>query len=158
MDKDQSKIGEILVRQGLLSSGKLELALEIQKTSGEFFGSVVIKKGWVTESQFLSALSKQYDIPYLEIQLDDVDWDVATQHVSALMAGGCFPFRQDQGSVSVAISNPLDAWTMSLIESKSRGRVISLFLTTQSKIDQLVFEFRKIAISHQKKDWRDGIR
>ena len=42
-----SKLGEILVEEGLLTEGQLDLALTIQKTSKSFLGDIILKKEWV---------------------------------------------------------------------------------------------------------------
>lgn len=137
------KLGEILVMDGLLSNDQLNLALEIQKKTGEFFGNILTKKNWVTESQLLRALGKQFDIPYASLDFDEIDWTAPAHYVSSLMGEHCFPFREDKGSVGVAISNPLDVWTISLIESHAKGRQVRLFLSPQSKIDMAINEFRR---------------
>ena len=42
------RLGEILVSKGLISEEQLQQALEIQKQTGSYIGSVLIQQGWVS--------------------------------------------------------------------------------------------------------------
>lgn len=144
MSRKGMKLGEILVQDGLLTTGQIELALEIQKSTGQFFGNILLQKGWITERQLLNALSEQFDIPFIEFNNALVDWSVPSQYSSSLMQDRCcIPFKQDRVSVTAAISDPLDAWAISEIESQSRGRQVQLVLAARKDILQALEEFRR---------------
>lgn len=144
MSRKGKKVGEILVEDGILTAGQIELALEIQKATGQFLGNILVQKGWVTERQLLNALSEQFDIPFIEFDTKLVDWTVPSQYSSSLMNERCcFPFKQDRVTVTAAISDPLDAWAISEIETQSRGRQVQLVLATKRDITQVLEEFRK---------------
>ncbi len=62
-----SKLGELLVKEGIITPSQLEEALEYQKLHGGRLGSILIKLGFATEDQVTSILSRQYGYPYINL-------------------------------------------------------------------------------------------
>ena len=60
-----SRLGEILVKNNLISRDQLAKALEEQKLSGDQarLGSILIKQNLISEQNLTSFLSKQYGVP-----------------------------------------------------------------------------------------------
>ncbi len=65
---EKVRLGEILVRQKLLSEEQLNLALAEQKRSGRKLGRVFVEQGFVTEEQIGEAVAKQLNIPYINLK------------------------------------------------------------------------------------------
>ena len=57
------KLGEMLIKAGLLTPQKLEDALEYQKTHGGKLGLNLINLGIVKETEITRVLSQQYGVP-----------------------------------------------------------------------------------------------
>jgi type IV pilus assembly protein PilB len=70
-----NRLGELLVRNNLITKEQLVTALEEQKNSGGQLriGSILIKNGHITETELTSFLSKQYGVPSINLQEFDVD-------------------------------------------------------------------------------------
>jgi MSHA biogenesis protein MshE len=66
---EKVRLGEILVKQKLLSDEQLKAALDEQKKTGRRLGRVFIEKGFVTEEQISQALARQLDIPFVNLKL-----------------------------------------------------------------------------------------
>jgi type IV pilus assembly protein PilB len=62
-----SRLGDILVQQGALTSEQLHQALEQQSSSRERLGSVLINNGWATEEQITEARAVQMDVAYISV-------------------------------------------------------------------------------------------
>src|SRR6266511_2374692 len=65
--------GEILVNEGLVSKEQLEEALELQKSTGDFLGGILLELGYITETDIVKTLSVQYQLPFLRPTLYDLD-------------------------------------------------------------------------------------
>lgn len=61
-----SRIGEQLVRSGLITADQLAQANEAQKTGGGFIGTYIVKLGFMGDEDLLQTLSKQFGVPILE--------------------------------------------------------------------------------------------
>ncbi len=142
--KSWKKLGEILIAAGLISPKQLEEALQEQRKSGEFLGETLQRLEWVTEEQILEALSDQFKIPFQRLQPSEVDWAVAGQFSkTVLFDRNCIPFRADEESITVALSDPLDAWAVSELERQARGKKIHLVLGRREEISALLKEHRR---------------
>ena len=73
---EKVRLGEILVRQKLLTEEQLALALSEQKRSGRRLGRVFIERGFVTEEEISEALAKQLQIAYINLKYYHIKPDV----------------------------------------------------------------------------------
>ncbi|QLY26816.1 type IV-A pilus assembly ATPase PilB [Bdellovibrio sp. KM01] len=67
------KIGEILVKQGLLKSDQLAHAVEEQKKSGARLTGVITQLGYLKENQILRAMEKHFAVPGVEVSSFEID-------------------------------------------------------------------------------------
>jgi MSHA biogenesis protein MshE len=66
--KKRIRIGDLLVEHKLISEGQLMAALADQKTSGRKLGQVLIDNKYISEDKFLDFLSRQLDVPYIDLK------------------------------------------------------------------------------------------
>ena len=59
LTRTQCRIGEILFKDGLITSEQLQLALQEQSKSGGFLGSIMVKLGFIEEEALFSSLSRR---------------------------------------------------------------------------------------------------
>ena len=69
------RIGELLVKQNLLTTEQLRKAREEAKTHGQRLGAQITKLGFLQENQLSEFVAKQYGVP--DINLDEFDIDPA---------------------------------------------------------------------------------
>jgi type IV pilus assembly protein PilB len=60
------KIGEILVKEGLITPEQLNQAVDAQQSSGDLLGSVITKLGFIDEIVLVEFLSKQFQSPAID--------------------------------------------------------------------------------------------
>ena len=68
-----AKLGEILVRENLISAQHLREALDYQREHGGRLGYTLVKMGLVTDDMITAVLSRQYGIPSVNLDLFQVD-------------------------------------------------------------------------------------
>jgi MSHA biogenesis protein MshE len=61
------RLGDLLVEHKLISEAQLSSALEEQKKSGRKLGRVLIENGYVKEDDLLNLLSRQLDVPFVDL-------------------------------------------------------------------------------------------
>src|SRR5262244_3590085 len=102
-----SRLGELLVRENLISLAQLQKAQEEAKKSGSRLGYALTKLGYIAESDLTNFLSKQYGVPsinLLDIEIDPdvlklIPKDVAKKHL-------CIPINRAGASLIVAMADP----------------------------------------------------
>ena len=103
------RLGDILVRDGLISKEQLNSALAEQKTSGHRLGYVLVKLGIIQELEVTKVLAKQYRMPAVDLSRFEVDpkiiklipANVAQKHL-------VLPLRRVGRMLTVAMTNPTD--------------------------------------------------
>jgi type IV pilus assembly protein PilB len=70
------KIGEMLVKEGLVTLEQLNQALEAQQQSGDLLGSILIRLGFVEEGVMLEFLSKQFQLPAVDPMKLSIEKDI----------------------------------------------------------------------------------
>ena len=61
------RLGELLVRENLISLQQLQKAQEEQRKTGGRIGSLLVKQGAIAEGDLTNFLSKQYGVPALSL-------------------------------------------------------------------------------------------
>ncbi len=69
-------LGDILVRDGLISASDIALIAKFQEEQGIRFGEAAVRLGLVSEAGLMQALSRQYDYPYLDRGDDSISAEV----------------------------------------------------------------------------------
>src|SRR3990167_6283148 len=58
-NNQKSRLGQLLIDKGLISSAQLDSAIKLQLTSNKRLGEILIEQGLVSERQLAKALKKQ---------------------------------------------------------------------------------------------------
>jgi type IV pilus assembly protein PilB len=67
MDNPRVRLGELLVRAGLITGRQLDVALAEQRRVGKRLGSLLVETGLVSETQVTQILSQQLSIPWVSL-------------------------------------------------------------------------------------------
>ena len=101
------KLGEILVREGLITLDQLKKALMEQKGTGMRLGYTLVKLGFVEETEVTKMLARQYRMPAVDLSRFEVDPkiikllppDIAVKHT-------VLPLKREGRTLTVAIVDP----------------------------------------------------
>ncbi len=102
------RLGEILLEKKLITPPALEHALLEQKKSGDLLGRVLIRLGYISESQLLEGLAEHLQLPIVHMKQLSID-DQAIKKVPVRFAWHyrCMPVRLKGKRVTLAMSDPL---------------------------------------------------
>ena len=143
VNKGKKRLGEILIEKGLLTAERLALALGEQVITKELLGTILVRRKWIKEEDLLAALSEQHNLPLVDLKNRQIDWNIIKYFSSSLIFDcHCVPFARDEHSVTMAISNPFDAWTIKRAEDEARGLELKLALASQEDIDDVIKRYQ----------------
>lgn len=102
-----SRIGDLLVRTGLITPEQLQKASEAQKTNGGFVGSQLVKLGFISETDLVQIMSQQYGVPVVELSSYSFD-EAAVQLIPHNLAvkHGLVPLVKKDTTLTVAMTDP----------------------------------------------------
>ncbi len=107
MADDNSRLGELLVKEQLITPLQLRKAMDTQRGSGGRLGHELTKLGYIDENELTSFLSKQYGVPSVnlgDIELDPdvlklISKEVVTRHQ-------VIPVNRSGNTLIVAMADP----------------------------------------------------
>lgn len=138
------RLGEILIAKKLITEAQLNVALIDQQLSKEFLGSILVRRKFIAEDELLKALAEQFQIPYVRLKDQYIDWNVAMRFSSSLVVDhACLPIHQDEKGITVAITNPLDAGIVSKAEAEAKGDRIRLILVAPQEMNEAIKSYRQ---------------
>jgi type IV pilus assembly protein PilB len=76
METPRIRLGELLVRAGLVTAEQLEEALAEQRRNGRRLGSLLVESGLVSETQVTQILSQQLSVPWVSLHHIDFSRDL----------------------------------------------------------------------------------
>ena len=101
------KIGELLVQENKINLDQLEKAKIEQKNHGGRLGATLVKLGYIQESDLSDFVSKQYQIPSIDLSAFEVDAEI----VKLIPKDVCekhlvFPISKAGDTLVVAMADP----------------------------------------------------
>ncbi|MCD6277428.1 type IV-A pilus assembly ATPase PilB [candidate division WOR-3 bacterium] len=138
------QLGRLLVNAGLISEDQLSKALEEQKKTAEKIGSILIKHDYIDEDTLLKFLSKQFRVPSISIEPQDVDPEVV-KLIPPDMANRyeVFPIRRKGRTLILGMVNPGDITAMDAIKFAT-GLEVEPVVIAHSKMKALLEKFYKV--------------
>ncbi len=148
--KDQSgagktKIGEILSKEGQITSMQLDEALKIHKRTGERLSSVLLNKGYIDPDTIINVLGRLYN--YNVIKFSDIRPSPEVLELFPYeMAKGSmvFPLEITGDDLSIAMVEPTDTTVVEDLQRKI-GKTLQVFVSTENDVIQAFRDFYKIS-------------
>lgn len=127
------KIGEILVKQGLLKPDQLSSAIEEQKKSGQKLTSAIVQLGLLKENQILRALEKHYAVPGVDVNSFDIDQSLTPLVPKEVCEKyTLIPLQKAGTTLVVAFSDPSNIMVKEDLRFISRHRIQAVVGTEMS--------------------------
>jgi type IV pilus assembly protein PilB len=103
------KIGELLLKEGLINQQALDKALQEQKQSGFRVGYNLVKLGFVNEVELTRMLARQYRMPAVDLTNFEVDQRIAKLIPAELAQRHLvLPLKREGRTLTVAMADPSD--------------------------------------------------
>ncbi|MGZ8374665.1 MAG: GspE/PulE family protein [Nitrospira sp.] len=163
----RTSLAEILVDQGMLTTGMVEDVLRRLKGVPAALGQMLISEGLLSEDQLAQALAVQYSLPYdplKEFQVDSRYYE--TISVKLMQRFPFIPIAERDGVLTIAIADPQNVLRLDELELLI-GKPLELIVSPKSAIlsaldrgagsrqalRELEVEYRSVLV---KEDDRDG--
>jgi type IV pilus assembly protein PilB len=108
-----SKLGDLLLKENLISQQQLKEALEHQRVSGGRLGNCLIKLGFVTDDEITAILSRQYGVPSINLSFFDIDPSVVKLiPVETAQKYQILPLSRVGSTLTIAMIDPTNVFAM----------------------------------------------
>ena len=108
-----AKLGEILVRENLISPQNLREALDYQRAHGGRLGFNLVKLGLISDDMITAVLSRQYGIPSVNLELFNIDpavIDLIPQEVA--QKHSVLPLSRVGATLTLAMVDPTNVFAL----------------------------------------------
>lgn len=101
------RIGELLVKYGIITDAQLQEALKLQKKEGKKLGEILSELGYLSSEQLIWVLSEQIDIPYVDVQSEMLDEELLNSYPREILdTNTILPLYATTDVVYVALGDP----------------------------------------------------
>ncbi|HVP66541.1 MAG TPA: type IV-A pilus assembly ATPase PilB [Anaeromyxobacteraceae bacterium] len=135
------RLGELLVRENLVSLQQLQKAQDEQRKSGGRIGSLLVKQGAIAENDLTSFLSKQYGVPAISLKDFEID-DEVVKLVPRQTAEKhqVVPVNRAGSSLIIAMSDPSNIFAIDDIKF-STGYNVEVVVASEQAIREAIEKY-----------------
>jgi type IV pilus assembly protein PilB len=136
-----AKLGEILVRENLISPQNLKEALDYQRQHGGRLSFNLVKLGLVSDDMITAVLSRQYGIPSVNLDLFNIDdavlslipQEVAQKH-------SVLPLSRVGATLTLAMVDPTNVFAMDDVKFMT-GLNVEPVLVAETSVQQAIAKY-----------------
>ena len=140
------KLGEILMKQGLINEDQLNEAINHQKTEKGRIGEILIKLNMITEEDITFALGSQFGIPYYTSKNIELLKPQADQGLEKIISAefaqknNVLPMSKNLNTLTCAVHDPLDLLLLDNLK-RATGHEIDIVIAPQTFIQKAINTF-----------------
>ena len=147
-----ARLGELLVKEKLISQDQLKQALDHQKTHGGRLGTAMVKLGLVTDDEVTAVLSRQYGVPSINLKFYEVDPAVVKLiPQETAVRYQIVPLSRVGSTLTIAMTDPTNVFAMDDIKFMT-GFNVEPVVASESAIAEAIGKFYGETASVQELD------
>lgn len=153
MTTTDSALGELLVRESLMTPAQLKTALEFQKSLGGDLRNIVVKLGYVKDSVLAGLVAQEEHVSAAssDITADVIDFDaVRLIPRNVLEKHQIVPLRSDGTSLVLAMADPNDLRAIEEVQFLA-NRSVEPAVATKASIRKTLNQLPELLKQHEAK-------
>jgi type IV pilus assembly protein PilB len=136
-----SRLGEILIKENLITSDQLRQALEHQKASGGRLGTCLMKLGFISDDEITGVLSRQYGVPSINLKYYEVDASVIKLiPQDTAVRYQIVPLSRVGSTLTIAMTDPTNVFAMDDIKFMT-GFNVEPVVASETAIAEAISKF-----------------
>src|SRR5580698_1134352 len=136
-----SRLGEILVKDSLISADQLTQALDYQKKNGGRLGTCLVKMGIVSDEDITAVLSRQYGVPSINLKFYEVDPSVIKLvPQETAIRYQIVPLSRVGSTLTIAMTDPTNVFAMDDIKFMT-GFNVEPVVASETAIAEAIHKF-----------------
>ncbi len=135
------RIGDLLVKEGLITREQLAKAIQEQKQTGARLGYCLVKLALVPEVELTKVLAKQHKMPAVDLSRFEIDPKIAKTVPADIARKHCLiPVKRDGRTLTVAMADPMELGVLEDLKFITRYDIFPVLageFTVRSLIDKV---------------------
>ena len=135
------RLGEILIKESLITQDQLQKALEFQRANGGKLGSCLTKMGFITDDDITGVLSRQYGVPSINLKFYEIDPNVIKLiPQDTALRYQVIPLSRVGSVLTIAMTDPTNVFAMDDIKFMT-GFNVEPVVASESAIGEAITRF-----------------
>src|SRR3981189_3559199 len=135
------RIGELLLKEKLITPEQLQQALNAQKASGGKLGYSLVKMGFVKDEQITTLLSKQYGVPSINLAQFKIDPTIVKLvPTETARKYQVIPLSRSGSTLTIAMTDPTNVFAMDDIKFMT-GYTVEPVVASETAITDAVEKY-----------------
>ena len=135
------RLGEILLKESLITQEQLQKALEFQRSNGGKLGSCLTKLGYITDDDITGVLSRQYGVPSINLKFYEIDPNVIKLiPQDTAVRYQVIPLSRVGSVLTIAMTDPTNVFAMDDIKFMT-GFNVEPVVASESAIGEAITRF-----------------
>jgi type IV pilus assembly protein PilB len=135
------RLGEILLKESLITQEQLQKALDFQRTNGGKLGSCLTKMGFITDDDITGVLSRQYGVPSINLKFYEIDPNVIKLiPQDTALRYQVIPLSRVGSVLTIAMTDPTNVFAMDDIKFMT-GFNVEPVVASESAIGEAITRF-----------------
>jgi type IV pilus assembly protein PilB len=135
------RLGEILIKESLITQDQLEKALDFQRSNGGKLGSCLTKMGFITDDDITGVLSRQYGVPSINLKFYEIDPNVIKLiPQDTALRYQVIPLSRVGSVLTIAMTDPTNVFAMDDIKFMT-GFNVEPVVASESAIGDAIIRF-----------------
>ena len=147
------KLGEILLKENLITPDQLKQALDHQKANGGRLGNSLVKLGFLNDDEVTAVLSRQYGVPSINLAYFEVDpnvtklipMDTATKYQ-------VLPLSRVGSSLTLAMVDPTNVFAMDDIKFMTGFNIEPVVASEAAILEAIKKQYGSVEEQERKKE------
>ncbi|HMK42540.1 MAG TPA: type IV-A pilus assembly ATPase PilB [Dissulfurispiraceae bacterium] len=138
-----SALGNLLLKEQLITEEQLLEALKEQKIKGKRLSSILIKLGFVSEDALTAVLSSQFNIPAVKLTQQRIDKSLLrTVSYETAKRYQLMPIAKQGDTISIAMADPSDTFAIDHVKFLT-GMKVGVVIASESEIETVIESYYK---------------
>src|SRR5215469_15502803 len=136
-----SRLGELLVKENLITAEQLKQALDHQKSTGSRLGTCLMKLGFISDDEITGVLSRQYGVPSINLKYYEVDANVIKLiPQDTAVRYQIVPLSRVGSTLTIAMTDPTNVFAMDDIKFMT-GFNVEPVVASETAIAEAISKF-----------------
>jgi type IV pilus assembly protein PilB len=136
-----ARLGEILIKESLITADQLKQALEYQKKNGGRLGTCLMKMGFVKDDEITQVLSRQYGVPSINLKYYEVESSVIKLiPQETAVRYQVVPLSRVGATLTIAMTDPTNVFAMDDIKFMT-GFTVEPVVASETDINDAIHKF-----------------
>ncbi|MFC1890206.1 type II secretion system protein GspE, partial [Thermodesulfobacteriota bacterium] len=140
-NKEGTRLGQLLIRDGLINEIQLQKAVEEQKLNGGLLGSNLVKLEFIDEKVLLEFISGLYRVPMINLEEVDVDTSLLELiPLDIIQKHNILPVSRSGSTLVLAMVDPSNIFAIDDVKFLT-GYGVDVVATTENDVKEAINKY-----------------